>query len=120
MTVEERIGEEQMEEERTGLSTADLVEIRTFEGAYWRTSLAQFTFSLFILRIFEPAFFGTGIVFLMLGCTLLVISFLRRRNSFDTLDHSKPFVTSGGCVAITGLVAMIAYVTLLSLVWALR
>ncbi|CAG8709810.1 684_t:CDS:1, partial [Dentiscutata heterogama] len=79
---------------------------RTFEGSYWRTSLAQFTFSLFILRVFEPAFFAIGIVFIVIGSALLCISFLRRQNDIDLLDHSKPFVTSGLYVALTGLVVM--------------
>ncbi|CAG8652664.1 19875_t:CDS:2, partial [Dentiscutata erythropus] len=85
------------------LNSDDLVELRTFEGSYWRTSLAQFTFSLFILRVFEPAFFAIGVVFVAFGCALLCISLLRRQNNTDIFDHSKPFVTSGLYVALAGL-----------------
>ncbi|KAI6840750.1 hypothetical protein KC332_g4277 [Hortaea werneckii] len=46
------------------LSPQELVEIRaaqrTFEGAYIRTSLGQFSFSLVVLKIFTAEFYSIG------------------------------------------------------------
>lgn len=33
---------------------------RTFEAAYWRTSLGQFSFALVILKIFQAEFYAIG------------------------------------------------------------
>ena len=33
---------------------------RTFEAAYWRTSLGQFSFALIILKIFQDEFYPIG------------------------------------------------------------
>lgn len=33
---------------------------RTFEAAYWRTSLGQFSFALVILKIFQNEFYSIG------------------------------------------------------------
>lgn len=46
------------------LSPSELVEIRaaqrTFEGAYIRTSLSQFSFALIVLKIFTAEFYAIG------------------------------------------------------------
>ena len=46
------------------LSPQELVEIRaaqrTFEGAYIRTSLSQFSFALIVLKIFTSEFYSIG------------------------------------------------------------
>ncbi|CAG8617790.1 9327_t:CDS:2 [Gigaspora rosea] len=103
------------------LTSDELVEMRTYEQAYWRTSLAQFAFSIFIIRLFEPAFFGIGMVFLALGIAFLVIAYHRRLHNLEgVLDHSKPFVTSGGYVAISGFIALMGYISLLLLISILR
>jgi hypothetical protein len=33
---------------------------RTFEAAYWRTSLSQFAFALVILKIFQKQYYAIG------------------------------------------------------------
>jgi len=52
------------------LSPQELVEIRaaqrTFEGAYIRTSLSQFSFALIVLKIFTSEFYSIG-MFVMLS-----------------------------------------------------
>lgn len=46
------------------LTPSELVEIRaaqrTFEGAYIRTSLGQFSFALVVLKIFTSEFYSIG------------------------------------------------------------
>lgn len=46
------------------LTPGELVEIRaaqrTFEGAYIRTSLSQFSFALVVLKIFTSEFYSIG------------------------------------------------------------
>ncbi|KAG7421634.1 hypothetical protein Forpe1208_v001012 [Fusarium oxysporum f. sp. rapae] len=49
------------------LTTQELVEVRaaqrTFEGAYVRTALGQFSFALIILRVFTEEFYAIGALF---------------------------------------------------------
>ncbi|CAI2182804.1 274_t:CDS:2 [Funneliformis geosporum] len=116
MATEENIRESHIE--AVSLTDAELVEIRqrTFEGAYWRTCLSSFGFALVILRIFEKAFYSIGLVFIAFGGVMLCISALRRRYNLDIFDNSKPFVTSGGYVVLTGSVAFITYLALLIMI----
>jgi uncharacterized membrane protein YidH (DUF202 family) len=60
-----------------------LVEIRaaqrTFEGAYVRTAIGQFSFALVILKIFTAEFYSIGALFAVYGAGILVISLFRRQ-----------------------------------------
>ncbi|KAG9304347.1 hypothetical protein G9A89_019909 [Geosiphon pyriformis] len=89
---------------------------RTFEGAYWRTCLSSFGFALVVLRIFEPAFYRIGLVFVAYGGVLLCIAAIRRQRNKDVFDTSKPFITSGGYVILTGLMGLATYVVLLTMI----
>ncbi|RMY34273.1 hypothetical protein D0865_06621 [Hortaea werneckii] len=64
------------------LSPQELVEIRaaqrTFEGAYIRTSLGQFSFSLVVLKIFTAEFYSIGALFAVYGAGVLAVSAFRR------------------------------------------
>lgn len=106
------------------LNEKELVEIRaaqrTFEGAYIRTCISSFSFALLILRLFEPAFYYIGMVFIIFGGAILGISTLRRRHNIDLLDTSKPFKTAGGYVVLTGFIAFATYTTLLFMIYYMR
>lgn len=71
------------------LSGPELVEIRaaqrTFEGAYVRTALGQFSFALVILKIFTPEFYSIGALFSVYGAGILFISLFRRQQGINTL-----------------------------------
>ncbi|KAK3690828.1 hypothetical protein LTR37_018956 [Vermiconidia calcicola] len=72
------------------LSPEELVEIRaaqrTFEGAYIRTSLSQFSFALIVLKIFTAEFYSIGLtrmfdigaLFAVYGAGVLAVSAFRR------------------------------------------
>ncbi|TKA43450.1 hypothetical protein B0A55_12964, partial [Friedmanniomyces simplex] len=64
------------------LSPSELVEIRaaqrTFEGAYIRTSLSQFSFALVVLKIFTSEFYSIGALFAIYGAGVLAVSAFRR------------------------------------------
>ncbi|KAJ2747222.1 hypothetical protein GGI20_000743 [Coemansia sp. BCRC 34301] len=92
---------------------------RTFDGAYWRTSVGLFGAALVILRVFGIAFFPVGMVFLALGVGFLAIGLTRRRNLIarDTHAHAPLFVTSGGTVLLSGAMCLAAYTVLLVLLW---
>ncbi|KAK0336483.1 hypothetical protein LTR91_015545 [Friedmanniomyces endolithicus] len=64
------------------LSPSELVEIRaaqrTFEGAYIRTSLSQFSFALIVLKIFTSEFYSIGALFAIYGAGILAASAFRR------------------------------------------
>ncbi|PQE20815.1 hypothetical protein CJF30_00002124 [Rutstroemia sp. NJR-2017a BBW] len=59
-----------------------LVEIRaaqrTFEGAYIRTALGQFSFALVVLKIFTAEFYSIGALFATYGAGVLMVSMYRR------------------------------------------
>lgn len=65
------------------LSGAEMVEIRaaqrTFEGAYIRTALGQFSFALIVLKIFTAEFYSIGALFAVYGAGVLFTSLFRRQ-----------------------------------------
>lgn len=60
---------------------------RTFEGAYMRTALSQFSFALIILKIFTSEFYAIGALFAAYGAAILLVAIFRRyegnRQFFD-------------------------------------
>ncbi|KAG5937632.1 hypothetical protein E4U59_004295 [Claviceps monticola] len=76
------------------LSSQELVEVRaaqrTFEGAYMRTALGQFSFALVILKIFTEEFYAIGALFAVYGLAVLLVAGHRRyqgnRQFFTTRD----------------------------------
>lgn len=51
---------------------------RTFEGAYMRTALSQFSFALIILKIFTSEFYAIGALFAVYGVAILLVAIFRR------------------------------------------
>lgn len=51
---------------------------RTFEGAYMRTALSQFSFALIILKIFTSEFYAIGALFAAYGSAILLVAIFRR------------------------------------------
>lgn len=64
------------------VSITRLTEIRaaqrTFEGAYMRTALSQFSFALIILKIFTSEFYAIGALFAAYGAAILLVAIFRR------------------------------------------
>ncbi|KXT05928.1 hypothetical protein AC578_371 [Pseudocercospora eumusae] len=99
----------------------ELVDIRaaqrTFEGAYIRTSLSQFSFALVVLKIFTRALFA------VYGAGVLGVSAFRRmqgnRQFFSEVGEDglsrRRFRTSGNVVVVLTSLSVAAYVTLLVL-----
>src|ERR1700761_1237696 len=97
-----------MHRARSAVLTSDeIVEVRaaqrTFEGAYMRTALSQFSFALVVLKIFTAEFYSIGALFALYGTGILCISLFRRQQGNkqffaeigeDGLDR-KRFRTSG-------------------------
>ncbi|KAK5936981.1 hypothetical protein PMZ80_010730 [Knufia obscura] len=109
------------------LTNDELVEIRaaqrTFEGAYVRTSLSQFSFALVVLKIFTSEFYSIGALFAVYGAGVLMVSAYRRqqgnRQFFSEVGEDglgrKRFRTSGNVVIMLTALSIAAYVTLLVL-----
>ncbi|KAL1587778.1 hypothetical protein WHR41_03604 [Cladosporium halotolerans] len=109
------------------LTPSELVEIRaaqrTFEGAYIRTSLGQFSFALVVLKIFTSEFYSIGALFAVYGAGVLAVSAFRRmqgnRQFFSEVGDDglsrKRFRTSGNVVVVLTCLSVVAYVTLLVL-----
>ncbi|KAJ9164918.1 hypothetical protein NKR19_g961 [Coniochaeta hoffmannii] len=128
------------------LTSEELVEVRaaqrTFEGAYMRTALSQFSLSLIILKIFTSEFYSVGALFAVYGAAVMLVAAYRRyegnRQFFDdevTEEESyaeadgrtrsvrrsvvvkKKFRTSGNAVGLLVVLSLGAYITLMVLVW---
>ncbi|KAM0713611.1 hypothetical protein Q7P37_010573 [Cladosporium fusiforme] len=109
------------------LTPSELVEIRaaqrTFEGAYIRTSLGQFSFALVVLKIFTSEFYSIGALFAVYGAGVLGVSAFRRmqgnRQFFSEVGDDglsrKRFRTSGNVVVVLTCLSVVAYITLLVL-----
>ncbi|RFU23888.1 hypothetical protein B7463_g12448, partial [Scytalidium lignicola] len=109
-----------------------LVEIRaaqrTFEGAYIRTALGQFSFALVVLRIFTQEFYSIGALFAAYGAGVLLVSMYRRyegqRQFFSEVGEDglgrKKFRTSGNAVIVLTALSLGAYITLLVLTLDLK
>ncbi|KAL9583906.1 MAG: hypothetical protein Q9212_002434 [Teloschistes hypoglaucus] len=109
------------------LTDSELVEIRaaqrTFEGAYIRTALGQFSFALVILKIFTSEFYSIGALFAIYGTGILLTSLLRRQQGnkqfFSEVGegglNEKKFRTSGNVVAVLTVMSVAAYGCLLGL-----
>ncbi|KAF2428086.1 hypothetical protein EJ08DRAFT_651165 [Tothia fuscella] len=109
------------------LSSEELVEIRaaqrTFEGAYIRTALSQFSFALVVLKIFTSEFYSIGALFAVYGAGVLCTSLFRRQQGNmqffsevgeDGLNRRK-FRTSGNVVSVLTGLSVCAYICLLVL-----
>ncbi|KAJ3577879.1 hypothetical protein NPX13_g2685 [Xylaria arbuscula] len=108
-----------------------LVEIRaaqrTFEGAYMRTALGQFSFALIILKIFTAEFYAIGALFAAYGATVMVCAMYRRyegnRQFFNIMDHegkvTSKFRTCNNSVLLLTTLSLGAYIGLLVLTWNL-
>ncbi|KAK6843182.1 hypothetical protein PG990_004896 [Apiospora arundinis] len=117
------------------LTNDELVEIRaaqrTFEGAYMRTALSQFSFALIILKIFTSEFYAIGALFSCYGAAILLVAIYRRhqgnRQFFVTAtkddaggtEVTKKFRTSGNSVLLLTTLSLSAYVVLIVLTWRL-
>ncbi|KAF1926625.1 uncharacterized protein M421DRAFT_6894 [Didymella exigua CBS 183.55] len=109
------------------LTPAEMVEIRaaqrTFEGAYIRTAIGQFSFALIVLKIFTAEFYSIGALFAVYGAGVLFISLFRRQQGnkqfFSELGedglHRKKFRTSGNVVSVLTTLSISAYICLLVL-----
>ncbi|KAG9195016.1 hypothetical protein G6011_00136 [Alternaria panax] len=109
------------------LTSAELVEIRaaqrTFEGAYVRTAIGQFSFALVVLKIFTAEFYSIGALFAVYGTGILFISLFRRQQGnkqfFSEVGedglHRKKFRTSGNVVTVLTAFSVSAYICLLVL-----
>ncbi|KAF7853887.1 hypothetical protein EAF04_010553 [Stromatinia cepivora] len=109
------------------LTAQELVEIRaaqrTFEGAYIRTALGQFSFALVVLKIFTAEFYSIGALFATYGAGVLMVSLYRRyegnRQFFSEIDGDgmgrKKFRTSGNAVVVLTTLSLVAYVLLIGL-----
>ena len=109
------------------LTDDELVEVRaaqrTFEGAYVRTSLSQFSFALVVLKIFTAEFYSIGALFAAYGAGVLAVGAYRRKQGnkqfFTEVGDDglgrKRFRTSGNVVVVLTALSLAAYISLLVL-----
>lgn len=109
------------------LTAQELTEIRaaqrTFEGAYVRTALGQFSFALVVLKIFTSEFYSIGALFATYGVGILLVSLYRRyegnRQFFSEVGDDglgkKKFRTSGNAVVVLTALSVGAYASLIVL-----
>ncbi|KAI9803545.1 MAG: hypothetical protein M1825_001888 [Sarcosagium campestre] len=114
------------------LTPEEMVEVRaaqrTFEGAYVRTALSQFSFALVVLKIFTSEFYSIGALFAVYGFGVLFVSLYRRRQGnkqfFSDVDEDgqarRKFRTSGNVVMALTALSIAAYASLMTLIMKLR
>ncbi|KAA8911281.1 hypothetical protein FN846DRAFT_447821 [Sphaerosporella brunnea] len=109
------------------LTPSELIEIRaaqrTFEGAYVRTALSQFSFALVVLKIFTHEFYPIGALFAAFGTAILFAALVRRRSGnrqFFTDGEARRFRTSGNVVTLVTCISITAYSVLLVLILRLK
>ena len=114
------------------LTQDEMVDIRaaqrTFEGAYIRTALGQFSFALIVLKIFSAEFYSIGALFAVYGTVVYLVSLFRRQQGnkqfFQEVGEDglsrKKFKTSGNVVVTITALSLAAYITLLVLIIRLR
>ncbi|KAF5972536.1 hypothetical protein FCOIX_9296 [Fusarium coicis] len=100
------------------LTTQELVEVRaaqrTFEGAYVRTALGQFSFALIILKVFTEEFYAIGALFAVYGVAVMLVAIYRRyegQNQFFTSESpdgslKRKFRTSGNSVLLLTMLSL--------------
>ncbi|KAF5538712.1 hypothetical protein FNAPI_11024 [Fusarium napiforme] len=100
------------------LTTQELVEVRaaqrTFEGAYVRTALGQFSFALIILKVFTQEFYAIGALFAVYGVAVMLVAIYRRyegQNQFFTSESpdgslKRKFRTSGNSVLLLTMLSL--------------
>ncbi|KMU86573.1 hypothetical protein CIHG_04361 [Coccidioides immitis H538.4] len=105
------------------LTEQEIVEVRaaqrTFEGAYIRTSLSQFSFALVVLKIFTAEFYSIGALFAVYGAAVMVVGLFRRQQGnksfFSEVDddgvNRKKFRTSGNVVVVMTALSVAARAT---------
>lgn len=109
------------------LTGAEIVEVRaaqrTFEGAYVRTALSQFSFALVVFKIFTAEFYSIGALFAIYGTAVLMLAAYRRkqgnRQFFSEVGedgvHRHKFRTSGNAVVLLTVLSVSAYICLIGL-----
>jgi len=114
------------------LTGQELVEIRasqrTFEGAYTRTAISQFSFALVVLKIFTSEFYSIGALFATYGTGIMLVSIYRRwegnRQFFSEVGEDglnrKRFRTSGNAVVVLTALSVAAYGSLIALTLRLK
>jgi uncharacterized membrane protein YidH (DUF202 family) len=93
---------------------------RTFEGAYLRTALSQFSFALIVLKVFSREFYPIGALFAAFGAAILGVAWLRRKDGNVQLREEggrRRFRTSGNVVALVSAVSVGVYAALVYLIW---
>ena len=103
---------------------------RTFEGAYLRTSLSQFSFALVVLKIFTAEFYSIGALFAAYGAGVLAVGAYRRQQGnkqfFTEVGEGddglgrKKFRTSGNVVVVLTALSIAAYACLFALTLRLQ
>lgn len=89
---------------------------RTFEGAYWRTSLSAFSMGLLILKVFTIEFYHIALVFFSFGMAMLAIAYMRHRQFCHVFDLNIPVKTSGNMVILTFSSSLVAFLALFLLI----
>lgn len=92
---------------------------RTYEGAYTRTAIGCFAFSILIIKIFSKEFLPIGTIYTIYGSIVFIIGFFKSRSVdfYYNPDKDKEFFkTSGNSVILLTSISLICYVVLFVLI----
>jgi len=92
---------------------------RTYEGAYTRTAVGCFAFSILIIKLFSKEFLPIGTIYTIYGCLLYFLGVFKaaRVDSYYNPDKDiEMFTTSGDFVVFLTILSLSCYIALLVLI----
>ncbi|KAJ1981824.1 hypothetical protein H4R34_001925 [Dimargaris verticillata] len=89
---------------------------RTFDGAVWRTAVANLSAGLVVYKIFSDDLYKIGIVLLVLSLVVIVLGTMRKAQEPVKIKQDAPFITGGNYVALMAAATLIAWITILYMI----
>lgn len=92
---------------------------RTYEGAYTRTAIGCFAFSILIIKIFSKEFLPIGTIYTIYGSVVFIIGYYKSKSVdffYNPAKDKEYFKTSGNSVVLLTLISLACYVSLFILI----
>lgn len=92
---------------------------RTYEGAYTRTAVGCFAFSILLIKIFSKEFLPIGTIYTIYGSTVFLMGMYKSRSVdfyYNPEKDKEFFKTSGNSVMLLSAISLLCYLTLFVLI----
>lgn len=92
---------------------------RTYEGAYTRTAIGCFSFSILIIKLFSKEFLPIGTMYTVYGCILYFIGVYKSLHVdvfYNPEKDMEMYKTGGDYVLLLSIISLCCYIALLVLI----